>query len=114
VHACERKENRVMTRRSTPSAGPTAGSGDPASIGTAFVEALARGDWAGAQVMEDPVMAAAVPASKLQQLAQLLAAQYGAYQSIGSVTATPPSLRHDRGRPGDLRERHGDAERQRE
>jgi len=81
-----------MTRRSTPSAGPTAGSGDPASIGTAFVEALARGDWAGAQVMEDPVMAAAVPASKLQQLAQLLAAQYGAYQSIGSVTATPQAF----------------------
>lgn len=84
-------------RTSSPSAAPSgsatpatsaAGSADPTSIGYAFIASLSRGDWTGAQAMEDPVMAAAAPASQLQQIAQGLAAQYGAFQSIGSVTTT--------------------------
>jgi uncharacterized protein len=63
-------------------------NGDLASIGQAFIEALSRGDWPGARAMEDPALLAALPASKLQQTAQMLAAQYGAYQSIGSVTTS--------------------------
>ena len=71
-----------------PSAVPGA-SGDPASIGRAYIEALSRGDWTGAQAMEDPVMGAAAPASKLQQIVQSLVAQYGAFGAIGSVSTTP-------------------------
>ncbi len=67
---------------------PTSSPGGPAATGLAFVEALSRGDWPGAQAMEDAVMAAAAPASKLQQIAQGLTAQYGAFASVGSATTT--------------------------
>jgi dienelactone hydrolase len=73
---------------SATASAPANSAADPASIGRAFIEALARGDWAGAQAMEDPVMAAAAPAAQLEQIAQSLVAQYGAYQSIGSVATT--------------------------
>jgi uncharacterized protein len=68
-----------------------AGSGDPASIGRAYIEALSRADWAGAVAMEDPVMAAAAPATALQQIAASLVAQYGAFGSVGGVTTSPVS-----------------------
>jgi hypothetical protein len=61
---------------------------DPSSIGRAYIEALARGDWAGAAAMEDPVMASAAGAAQLQQITAALVTQYGAYQSIGNVTTT--------------------------
>ncbi len=77
----------------SPAAAPAspAGSADPASIGRAFIEALSRADWAGAVAMEDPVMAAAAPAGTLQQIIASLVAQYGAFESIGSVTTAPVS-----------------------
>jgi dienelactone hydrolase len=65
-----------------------AGVVDPASTGEAFIAALVRGDWAGAQAMEDATMAAAAPSAQLQQIAQSLVAQYGAYASTGKATTT--------------------------
>jgi uncharacterized protein len=58
------------------------------AAGLSFIEALSRGDWPGAQAMEDPVMAASAPASKLQQIGQSLTAQYGALGSVGTPTST--------------------------
>ncbi|MGC8633414.1 MAG: alpha/beta fold hydrolase [Candidatus Limnocylindrales bacterium] len=61
-------------------------SADPAAIGQAFVEALARGDDASAQAMEDGAMVAAAPASKLGQLWDQFVAQFGPYKIVGAVT----------------------------
>ncbi len=66
-----------------------AGSSDPAAIGRAFIAAMSRSDWAGAAAMEDPTMAAAAPASGLEQIGASLVTQYGKFQSIGSVTTAP-------------------------
>lgn len=90
---------------STPSAAPTptpasavvssptpSGSADAASIGAAFVAALAAGNDAGAQAMEDPTMVAAAPASKLGQLWAQLVTAYGSFESIGSVTAAEGAI----------------------
>ncbi len=67
---------------------PTATGGDPASIGRAFIGALATGDDAGAEAMEDAAMRAAAPAASLGQLWQQFVARYGAFQGIGGVTTT--------------------------
>ena len=77
--------------RATVAPSPAA-SADPAAIGHAFIDALSRGDTAGAQAMEDAAMLAAAPAPKLGQLWQGLVAQYGAFQSIGttSTQSQPP------------------------
>jgi uncharacterized protein len=56
---------------------------DPGAVGRAYLEALAHGDWAAAAAMEDPTMAAAAPAAKLQQLAASLVSQYGPLASVG-------------------------------
>ncbi len=76
----------------SPSAATATATADAASIGRVFIEALSRGDWTAAQAMEDPAMASAAPAAKLQQIIQALAAQYGALGAIGNVTTTsaPP------------------------
>ena len=75
--------------RSVASSPPEASAGGaPASIGRAFIEALARKDWTGAVAMEDPVMAAAAPAGTLQQIIASLEAQYGAIGSIGGVSTS--------------------------
>ena len=71
-----------------PTAAPSSGSGDPASIGRAFVDALSRGDDATAEAMEDDAMRAAAPAAKLGQLWQAFVAQYGAFRGIGTVGTT--------------------------
>jgi uncharacterized protein len=67
---------------------PTATSGGPAAVGRAFIDALARGDTAAAEALEDATMRAAAPGAQLGQLWQQFEAQYGAYQGIGAVTTT--------------------------
>lgn len=60
----------------------------PAVVGRAFVDALASGDTAAAEAMEDDDMRAAAPAAALAQLWQQLVAQFGAFQGIGSVATS--------------------------
>jgi pimeloyl-ACP methyl ester carboxylesterase len=69
--------------------GPSGSGADPAVIGRAFIEAMSREDWTGAAAMMDPGLAGANAASHLQQTGAMLATEYGAFQSIGSVTTTP-------------------------
>lgn len=52
---------------------------DPEAIGQAFVEALATGDLATAEAMEDPTMRSAAPAASLGVLWSQLQDQFGAY-----------------------------------
>ena len=66
----------------------SAPSGDPASIGSAFVAALARGDDASAEAMEDATMRAAAPGAALGKLWGQFVAQYGAFGGVGTVTTT--------------------------
>ena len=75
-----------------PSASSPAASADPASVGRAFTEALAQGDTAAAQAMEDAAMVAAAPGPKLVQLWQGFEGQFGAFVAIGPVTtkSAPP------------------------
>jgi hypothetical protein len=68
-----------------------AGSFSTASVGSSFVSALARGDFAAAERMEDGQMSAAAPAAKLSSIWQGFVGQYGAFESVGAVsTATDP------------------------
>ena len=59
---------------SSPSPGPgnsqppPVGSADPAAIGRTFIEAIAAGDTAAAEAMEEPTMRGAAPAAVLAQL----------------------------------------------
>ena len=59
---------------------------DTAAIGRAFVDAIARGDCAAAEAMEDAAMRSAAPATKLADGWQALVEPYGAFQSFGAVT----------------------------
>ena len=77
----------------TPSLEPSGPAGlDPAAVGRAFADALARGDTAAAESMEDDTMRAAAPASMLEQLWDQLVAQFGAFERLGDVETTeqPP------------------------
>ena len=77
----------------TPSPAPTGPAGDdPAAIGHAFIDALARGDTAVAEAMEDDAMRAAAPAAALAQLWGQLVTQFGAFEGLGDVETTeqPP------------------------
>jgi hypothetical protein len=70
-------------------AAPTgAAANDPAAIGRAFVDALASGDTAAAEAVEDATMRAAAPAAGLAQLWQQIVAQAGAFQGLGAVTTS--------------------------
>jgi dienelactone hydrolase len=69
--------------------GPVGSGGDRATTGRAFIEAMSRQDWTGAAAMMDPALAGADAASHLQQTGAMLVTQYGAFESIGSVTTTP-------------------------
>ncbi len=62
------------------------GSGDPAAIGRAFIDALARGDLVAAEAMEGDTMRKAAPAASLAQLWGQLTGQFGDFGSIGEVT----------------------------
>ncbi len=76
---------------SAPSATPV-GTGDAAAaIGRAFVEALARGDVAAAERMEDDTMRGAAPAAALGQLWTQIVGQFGDYRGIGEVTTADAS-----------------------
>ena len=71
-----------------PGAPPSdAGTDDPTTVGRAYVDALARGDTAAAEAMEDATMRAAAPAAALAELWRQLVAQFGAYQGPGAVDA---------------------------
>ncbi len=73
-----------------PPTSPGATTSNPAAAATgrAFVEAMSRGDWAGAAAMMDPSLAGADAASHLQQTGATMVAMYGPFQSIGGVTTT--------------------------
>jgi uncharacterized protein len=59
---------------------------DPAAVGRAFIEALAAGDTATAEAMEDATMRGAAPAAALGQLWEQMVAQFGAFGGLGDVT----------------------------
>lgn len=65
---------------------------DPATIGRDFIAALATGDLAAAEAMEDPTMRAAAPAASLGVLWSQLEEQFGAYAGMldTSVAAQDP------------------------
>ena len=68
-----------------------AGSFSTASVGSAFVSALARGDFVSSEEMEDGQMRAAAPAAQLSSIWQGFVSQYGAFDSVGPVsTASDP------------------------
>jgi hypothetical protein len=71
----------------SPSAGP--GSTQPTSpasaVGLAFVHALAEGDMAAAEAMEDATMRGAAPAAALTQLWSQLEGQFGAFAGVGDT-----------------------------
>ncbi len=93
VSACAPGEPSSSATLPSPSGAPTesagAGAPDPAAaIGRAFVEALASGDLAAAEAMEDPTMRAAAPAASLGTLWSQIEGQFGAFAGIGEVTTT--------------------------
>ena len=57
----------------------------PAAVGLAFVTALAEGDMAAAEGMEDATMRGAAPAAALTQLWSQLEGQFGAFTAAGDV-----------------------------
>src|SRR5450756_2639205 len=69
-----------------------AGSFSTASVGSAFVSALARGDFAAAEGMEDGQMRSAAPAAQLSSIWQGFFGQYWAFVSVGaaSTASVPP------------------------
>ena len=68
-----------------------AASFSTASVGSDFVSALARGDFAAAEGMEEGQMRAAAPAAQLSSIWQGFVGQYGAFDSVGVVsTASDP------------------------
>jgi uncharacterized protein len=82
----------ILAGSSTPAlaASPPAVAGqDAASVGKAFIEAIAHGDGAAAEALEDATMRGAAPAAALAQLWAQLVAQHGAFDGIGAVTTTP-------------------------
>ena len=81
----------ASSQPASPSGGAaslSAPNADPASIGAAFVAALARGDDASAEAMEDATMRAAAPGAALATLWAQFVAQYGAFGAVGTVTTT--------------------------
>ncbi len=62
---------------------------DAAAIGLAFLDAIARGDTAAAEAMEDETMRGAAPSAALAQLWQGLIDQFGAFGSLGDVQVAP-------------------------
>ena len=75
----------------SPSIAPSGSGAEASGIGLAFVEALASGDTAAAEAMEDDTMRGAAPAAALGQLWTQIVGQFGAYQGIEQVaTADKP------------------------
>jgi hypothetical protein len=90
--ACAPGEPSSSATLPSPSGAPTESSGagapDPAAIGRAFIEALAGGDLAAAESMEDVTMRAAAPAAALGVLWAQIEGQFGTFAGIGEVTTT--------------------------
>ena len=79
----------------SPDPGQTTGPSGPASavagIARAFLDALAKGDGAAAEALEDGTMRSAAPAAALTQLWGQLVGQFGAFGSFGeAATADAP------------------------
>lgn len=72
----------------SPAASSAAGTGDAAAVARAFLEALAGGDAAGAEAMEDDTMRQAAPAATLGALWAQFEAQFGAFGSFGDSETT--------------------------
>jgi dienelactone hydrolase len=75
----------AATATASGGAGSTGSDAEVAAIARAFVEALASGDTATAEAMEDETMRSAAPAAALGQLWDQVVAQFGAYQGIGAI-----------------------------
>ena len=92
VSACAPGEQGASATLPSPSGAPTelsgAGAPDPAAIGRAFIEALAGGDLAAAESMEDATMRAAAPAASLGVLWAQIEGQFGTFAGIGEITTT--------------------------
>ena len=71
---------------SAPGTSAAPSSADPAAVAQAFILALAQGNDAAAQAMENGEMLAAAPADKLGTLWSQFVAQFGPYGRIGAVT----------------------------
>lgn len=74
------------------SAAPASGHLTAAAVATSFIDALARGDLAAAEGLEDDTMRAAAPAAQLGTLWQQITAQFGDFVAVGPVDtrAQPP------------------------
>jgi dienelactone hydrolase len=69
----------------SPGPGSSQAASPAAAVGLAFVNALAGGDMAGAEAMEDATMRGAAPAAALTQLWSQLEGQFGAFTGLGEV-----------------------------
>ena len=74
------------SQASTSSPEPSRTGPDPAAIGLAFLQAIARGDTAAAEAMEDDAMRAAAPAASLGTLWGQIVGQFGALTGFGDVS----------------------------
>ena len=77
----------IMSAGSEPASVAPSGSAGPdaAAIGRSFVEALAAGDTAAAEAMEDGTMRSAAPAAALDQLWGQIVGQFGEYRGIVGI-----------------------------
>jgi hypothetical protein len=74
------------TRTAAASVAPSGSGGrDPAAIGRSFIEALAAGDTAAAEAMEDDTMRDAAPSAALGQLWSQIVGEFGEYRGIVGV-----------------------------
>jgi hypothetical protein len=78
---------RSTVAQTTVGTAPSAQAVDVAAAGRAFIEALAREDFAGASRNFDATMKATFPPDKLQELWKTLNAQVGAFKKIVSTRA---------------------------
>jgi uncharacterized protein len=79
-------ESPDTSASASPEPSPSQAASPAADVGIAFVTALAEGDMAGAEAMEDATMRGAAPAAALTQLWGQLEGQFGAFAAVGDVT----------------------------
>jgi uncharacterized protein len=92
IYIANSKPNPTPTPASgAPTPSSSGGSGspvptDPEGIARAFLGAIAVGDGATAESLEDSAMRSAAPAAALGQAWQSLTSQFGAFTGLGSAT----------------------------
>jgi len=74
----------ARTPQAAPIPGPTP-TGDLTTIAVAYVQALAKGEYATAAALSEAKMNQAFPAAKMQETWQALVAQFGAFQKLGGT-----------------------------